>query len=165
MRHAKSAWDTGESDFNRPLNDRGERAAARMAEWLAENDLAPDRIVSSAAVRTHDTALAVMYACGVDRAMVDFEHELYLASAGAWFDVVKKQTCARLLICGHNPGLDDLVDALSADDPPLSTNGKLMTTAAVAHLSFDTHWSDISVRSGNLLSLTRPRELDGERWS
>lgn len=157
MRHAKSAWDTAETDFNRPLNSRGERAAAQMANWLADNDLAPDRIVSSAAVRTHDTAVAVMFACGVDRTKVDFEHDLYLASAGAWFDVMQKQTCSRLLICGHNPGLDDLVDALSADDPPLSSSGKLMTTAAIAHLSFEAAWPEITLRSGHLLSLTRPR--------
>lgn len=98
MRHAKSAWDSGDSDFDRPLSDRGERDAPRMAAWIAEHNLAPE--------------------------------------------------------------IDDLVDLLSADEPPLSSSGKLMTTAAVAHLRFDTPWAQIAQRSGHLMSLTRPRELN-----
>jgi len=159
MRHAKSAWDTGDTDFHRPLNGRGARDAPRMAQWIAESDLAPDAVLSSAAVRARETALAVVFECDVDRAQVEFERDLYHASASTWLDALTHQTCARLLICGHNPGLDDLVDLLSADEPQLSVTGKLMTTAAVAHLRFDTAWSEISPRTGRLVSLVRPREL------
>jgi len=159
MRHAKSDWDAGETDFNRPLNDRGVRAADRMAVWLEDEGLVPDRVVSSSAVRARATAMAVVYGCSVDRSVVEFEDGLYLADAFTWLQLLARQSCQRLLICGHNPGLDDLVDFLASTQVSLSTTGKLMTTAAIAHFQFDCDWTDITQGSGTLASLTRPRDL------
>ncbi len=52
MRHAKSAWDVSYStDFERPLNKRGRKAAPRMGEFMADRGLLPDLIVSSPAAR------------------------------------------------------------------------------------------------------------------
>lgn len=156
MRHAKSDWNTNDTDFDRPLNGRGVRAADRMAEWIEENDLVPDRIISSPAERARATAMAVVWGCGVDRAFVDFDRDLYHADAFTWLQLLTSQTTSRrLLICGHNPGLDDLVDHLAATPPPLSSSGKLMTTAAIAHFRFDCPWSDITAGSGHLVKLTR----------
>ena len=66
MRHAKSDWDVGGSDFDRPLNGRGERAAQAMAAWIIEEDLAPDRILTSPANRARTTAAVVAAACDFD---------------------------------------------------------------------------------------------------
>ena len=129
MRHAKSDWSAGETDFNRPLNARGALAAGVMADWLRDEGLVPDHIISSPAARTRATALAVMHACAVDRRSVDFDSNLYLADAYTWLQTISACGADRLLICGHNPGLDDLVDYLSATAVPLSASGKLMTTA------------------------------------
>lgn len=160
MRHAKSDWSAGETDFNRPLNDRGTQAADRMAAWLQAEQIVPDRVLSSSAVRARTTAMAVVYGCGIDRAVVDFDDDLYLADAFTWLQKLAQQTCGRLLICGHNPGLDDLVDFLVAGPVPLSDSGKLMTTAAIAHVSFDCAWGDINHATGALVTMMRPRELD-----
>lgn len=158
MRHAKSDWSTGHDDFDRPLNGRGTRAADQMAEWLVESDLVPDRVISSSAERAQRTAMAVVWTCGVDRAVVDFEDDLYHADAFTWMQTLVRQTTAeRILICGHNPGLDNLVDHLSSTPAPLSASGKLMTTAAIAHFSFECAWSELSANSGELVTLARPR--------
>ena len=159
MRHAKSDWTVGETDFNRPLNDRGVRAADKMASWLVDNDLVPDQIVSSPAVRARSTAMAVVYGCGVDRRFIEFVDELYLADAFTWLQVLAQQTADRVLVCGHNPGLDDLVDHLAAVPAELSASGKLMTTAAIAHFQFDSGWSDLGQGAGELVALVRPREI------
>ena len=38
VRHAKSSWsDSGVSDFDRPLNERGKRDAPEMADRLQKN--------------------------------------------------------------------------------------------------------------------------------
>ena len=64
----------------------------------------------------------------------------------------------RLLICGHNPGLDDLVEYVSADDLRYTDDGKLMTTAAIA--AFDIEgWHSLQPGSAQLRELMRPREL------
>jgi len=160
MRHAKSDWSVGAPDFQRPLNDRGVRAADTMAEWLLDNELCPSRILSSSAERARSTAMAVMYGCAVDRRHVDFEDRLYHATATVWIDRLAHETAPRILICGHNPTFDDLVFDLASTEVPLSTSGKLMTTAAIAHLRFAGGWDELAAGSGELVSLTRPRDLD-----
>jgi phosphohistidine phosphatase len=160
MRHAKSDWSTGGADFDRPLNSRGRSAADQMGAWLCEQQLCPGRVISSPATRARSTAMAVVSECGTDQAHVEFEDHGYLADAFTWQQILATQPAGRLLICGHNPGLDDLVDYLSSSSAPESASGKLMTTAAVAHFRVDTDWSDLSPACCALVQLVRPRELD-----
>ena len=159
MRHGKSDWSTSLPDFDRPLAERGERDARRMAEWLVENDLEPDHILTSTAVRAATTAQAVIDAFGVTDDRVHARDSLYLANAWTWLNALEEAPQGRVLLCGHNPGLDDLVEYLSADPVPLTYDGKLMTTAAIARLAFDEEWSGIGRASGQLLDLIRPRQL------
>ncbi|MFW2383590.1 MAG: SixA phosphatase family protein [Acidimicrobiales bacterium] len=161
MRHAKSDWSTHHSDFDRPLNRRGSRASEQMARWIVDQALEPDRVLSSPAVRARTTALAVAGACDLDPATVEFDDELYLADAWTWLTKLQTQDCDRLLICGHNPGLDQLVDHLSGGSAPFTDTGKLMTTAAVAHFAHGPTWSALGTADGHceLLSLTRPGDL------
>jgi phosphohistidine phosphatase len=52
LRHAKSSWkDLELQDHDRPLNKRGKQDALRMGKLLRREDLIPDLIVSSTAVR------------------------------------------------------------------------------------------------------------------
>jgi len=157
MRHAKSDWSTGLVDFARPLGRRGHRDAPRMAQWLADNDIAPDTIITSAADRALTTAGYVADHIGLNE--MDVRDELYLASAQTWLEALHEQAGDhRLLICGHNPGLDDLVDYLSDEAPEETADGKLMTTAAIAHFAID-DWAQLTHRSARLLCLMRPKEL------
>ena len=50
MRHAKSSWHHEDlTDFERPLNERGRRAAPLMGAYLGQRFGGFDRIVSSPA--------------------------------------------------------------------------------------------------------------------
>jgi len=162
MRHAKSAWDTGHADLDRPLSNRGHNAAQRMARWLEDRDLKPDRIISSSAARARDTATYVSDHFGLGD-VFDCRLGLYGAAAMAWLDLAAEQTCERLLIVGHNPGLDDLVHRL-APAAPRTADGKLMTTAAIAVFNLSGPWSSLApvslqADSVHLDELVRPREL------
>lgn len=159
MRHAKSDWTIGTSDFERPLNARGDRAADAMAAWILDEQICPDVIISSPAARTRATATAVAVACGGDPADIEFDHDLYLAGSFAWMQVLTRQTAARVLICGHNPGLDDLVESLAGGLVPLSRSGKLMSTAAVAHFRVPSDWSSLDAGGGELVQIVRPDDL------
>ena len=64
LRHAKSSWKHPElADHDRPLNKRGKRTAPRVSALLQDEDLIPDLILCSSAVRAHTTALLVAKAC------------------------------------------------------------------------------------------------------
>jgi len=162
MRHAKSDWTTELFDHERPLSARGERNAPAMAHWLLDSGYAPDRILVSSAQRTMQTAAAVSQLCGLDADAVDASDELYLAGSRTWLQAAseagKQHQPEHLLLCGHNPGLDDLVDYLANGQAPLSSNGKLRTTAAAA--VFDVaDWADESGGSWTFVEIMRPREL------
>ena len=68
MRHAKSSWDDPDvADHDRPLNKRGKKDAPRMGQWLAEQGLTPEVIVTSTAKRARKTAELVAESCGCQR--------------------------------------------------------------------------------------------------
>ena len=69
------------------------------------------------------------------------------------------ESAGRVLIAGHNPGLEMLVQTLSADPVPMPDDYKLMPTAAVARLEIPAPWRDIDGGIATLLSLTRARSL------
>jgi len=162
MRHAKSDWSTGHRDHDRPLNPRGEAAAVRMAQWLAESSYCPDHILTSSALRTRQTVAAVVAACDIDGDSVDVDAELYLASAQTWLvaasDTGVRAAPEHLMLCGHNPGFDALVDHLSDGAAPLSASGKLMTTAAVAVFEV-ADWAQLGSDTCTFVELVRPQEL------
>jgi phosphohistidine phosphatase len=76
LRHAKSSRkDPDLTDHNRPLNKRGKRDAPRMGRLLKKEDLVPDIIISSTAIRARATAEAVAKASGY-RADITFNGSL-----------------------------------------------------------------------------------------
>ena len=162
LRHAKSAWDTGaRTDFERPLSKRGRRDAPRMGRFLAGEGLVPDHVVSSPAERARQTVLAVCTELGFDEAAIRWDERVYHATTGALMDVLAESpaSASRVLIAGHNPGLEMLVQTLCRERVPMPHDYKLMPTAAVAHLEIDCPWSEIDGGVANLLSLTRPKSL------
>ncbi len=146
LRHAKSAGkeDPTLTDHERPLAPRGERACAAMAGHLAGTEV--DLVLCSTARRAVDTWEGVKG--GVRAGEVRFEDELYtfdeedlherLAALGEGPDSV--------MVVGHNPALEMLIGDLTGEDV-----GKF-PTAALAVIAPD---------DGELVSLTRPRELNG----
>ena len=162
MRHAKSDWSTSASrDFDRPLSRRGDRDAPRMGAWLAGQGLLPDMVISSPALRTKQTVTAVLEKLGLSEQEVIWEPEIYEASLDRLLDVLERYTAAAdsVLLVGHNPGLDSLVEYLS-DRRPDYRNGKLMTTAAVAVLDFGDQGISTREHSARLELLVRPKDLD-----
>ncbi|MBK8473109.1 MAG: histidine phosphatase family protein [Sphingobacteriales bacterium] len=78
IRHAKSSWDDGAiSDFDRPLNARGQHDAPRMGAWLREKGITPDLIYSSPAQRALSTARLIAHETGYSLADIITKDILY----------------------------------------------------------------------------------------
>ena len=156
LRHAKSSWKHPEtSDHDRPLNKRGKRDAPRMGRLVAARGLRPDVIVSSTAKRARWTADEVAQHSGYEGA-VQLERRLYLAHPDDIVDVVRctAGSAGRVMVVGHNPGLEDLLARLAGRSAALPT-------AAVAEVRLSIRsWRDLAVSSaGTLAGVWRPREL------
>ena len=162
MRHAKSDWHSAaQSDFERPLNTRGVKDAARMGQWLKTQDLRPHLLLASPAQRARQTVMAVIDILGVKEDEVVFEKDLYLAGRSTLVNVLRAVpgNAESVLLVAHNPGMDELVEWLALEPPPLSESGKLMTTAAIAMFSLSSEWAGLKPGSASLQQLVRPREL------
>lgn len=157
LRHAKSSWDEpGLDDHDRPLNKRGRKTAPRMGQLLRDEDLVPDVVVSSSAVRAESTAEAVAQACGYEGG-IDQRRALYLAAPSAYLRVLHDlpDKAKRALVIGHNPGMEDLLEALSG-------RARRMPTAALAVLEIDVkHWSELELDGrARCVKVWRPKEID-----
>jgi len=162
MRHAKSDWHSAaQSDFDRPLNQRGSKDAARMGQWLNKQNIAPSLIFSSPAERAKQTAVAVVEAMGLAAEQIQFNKDLYLADRATLLTILRaiQETTESVLLVAHNPGLDDLVEWLAPEPPPLSESGKLMTTAAIAIFAVPEPWAKLKRNTTRLVQLLRPKEL------
>lgn len=160
MRHGKSNWESEQSDFERPLNQRGKVDVVKIAEELKRLKIVPDRIVSSSAARAVQTTNLIKDTLGLNNKIIDWRSELYLASSKQLLSTIESQinnSCTKLMLVAHNPGLDDIVCRF-ADAPPRRTaTGKLMTTAAVAIFDVELPF-DIDKLS--LQIILRPKELN-----
>ena len=157
LRHAKSSWqDPALDDHQRPLNKRGQRDAPRMGNLIVSQQLVPDLIVSSSALRARQTAAAVALCCG-DPDLVQETDQLYLAPPSDYLSLLADLDDAhqRVLLVGHNPGISQLVEQLCGQ-----ASG--MPTAALAALTVDIDcWTLLdSTDSIQLSGYWIPRELD-----
>jgi phosphohistidine phosphatase len=162
MRHAKSDWHSAaQSDFERPLNLRGGKDAIRMGQWFEAQGLRPHLLLASSAQRARQTMLAVVDILGVKEDEVEFNKDLYLAGRSTLVNVLRavSGSAESVLLVAHNPGMDELVEWLALETPPLSESGKLMTTAAIAIFSLSGDWASLKPGSASLKQLVRPREL------
>lgn len=165
LRHAKSSWaDAGVDDFDRPLNDRGRKAARRIGEELAVRDLHFDLVLASSAARVRETIAGAgeKFAFGPD---VRFDDELYAAGEDLLLAVIRAvpEKIHSALIVGHNPGLEQVIATLTRDDPA-GHRDRVATkfpTAALAVIEFQLEqWEQIGPGSGTIVELILPRELD-----
>lgn len=157
LRHAKSSWkDTDLDDHDRPLNKRGKRDAPRMGQLLREEQLLPDLIVCSSAKRTWRTAELVAEAAGY-RGETRITGDVYEASAAKLLALIESfpDSAQRILLIGHNPGLEELLELLTGQYRPLST-------AALAQLQVPAeNWRNInSDGKAEIQQLWQPRELE-----
>ena len=105
--------------------------------------------------------LAACEPMGIGEDAIHWDERIYHASTGKLMDVLSEspKDARRVMITGHNPGLEMLVQTLCRHHVPMPDDYKLMPTAAVAHLEIDCPWSEIDGGAATLLSLTRPKSL------
>ena len=119
VRHAKSSWeDDTLSDFERPLNERGQKEALSMAQQAAMSEWRPDLIVCSTALRAQQTMRYFVSALDPD-GNVEVRHEknIYDATIASLLDIVNglPKEANRVILFGHNPGFSKLLAFLTGE--------------------------------------------------
>lgn len=168
LRHAKSDWaDARLKDHERPLNDRGQKAAPQMGAYLKSKRYKPDIILCSTARRAVET-LDLAKPAFAPETPVLFEETLYLAEPRQllerlrWLDEGEKS----VLIVGHNPGIAQFALDLSAspaneaDEAVHRRLREKYSTGALAVVKLPINaWREIKNGQGRLVDFTRPKDL------
>lgn len=166
FRHARSGWDDPAArDFDRALNACGHAGAHAMGRHLRELGIEFDQVVSSPAVRCIETLDDAWDGYG-KTLHPSWDKRVYLASAATLLDVVNgaPDSTGRLLLCGHNPGLEDLILMLVPDGADVARDlveEDGLPTAAIAELTIDARsWAEVAANSARLARYIRPGDLD-----
>jgi len=164
LRHAKSDWDDmALRDFDRGLNERGQRGAALMGRHIIEHGVRWDAILASPARRVRRT----LEASGI-QGPVHWQEAAYLADADTLIALLNRVTGdpRKLLLAGHNPGLQELILELVTSEERGRLYDQVIAkypTASFAVLELDIDdWADCGPGCGRIVHFARPRDLDPE---
>ncbi len=161
LRHGKSDWNTGVDDFHRPLKDRGKRGAQRIGVWLAQQNTVPDLIVASPAERALVTAQKTCKAMGNADEGIQRDKRIYAADIDELLAVLGDcpPDAGRVMLVGHNPGLEELLVWLASETVPEPDDGKRLPTATLARLQMPADWRVLVAGCARLESITRSGTL------
>jgi phosphohistidine phosphatase len=169
MRHAKSDWSQDElSDFGRPLNKRGRRAASVMAAYLSRQGLVPDYALVSSSVRTRETWERMSGDFSAAPPPHDLRRDLYLARPRTILEAINSlsEMYKRVLVLAHNPGIEQCAGLLAAPEQNsageaalASLRAKFPTAGAAIFRLPDTPWAEIRFGTGELLEFAAPSRL------
>jgi phosphohistidine phosphatase len=155
IRHAKSSWDEPFlNDHDRPLAERGLKDAPKMAKRLKKENIFPDAIISSDAVRAKATAIITAEQLDFPTKKIDFIKDLYHGSVSQILSEIKKtdESVKTLFLFGHNPGLNDLIWKLGGEIDNLPTAGQF-------GFKFDVKtWEEISAKNAKTWFFDYPKK-------
>ena len=155
MRHAKSDWSAGLDDHARPLNPRGRKSATALGDWLREEEIVPDEVLVSDAVRTRETLDRLKL--GMDR--VRASRDLYLAESGQILSALRSAEGDCVLLLGHNPGIG-LAAAAILEKRVKHPRFEDYPTGATLVAEIDIEkWPDLCWTTGRAVRFVVPREL------
>jgi len=158
-RHTKSNWDDPLTpDHDRPLNERGNAAAAELGEWLASRGYVPEEVLCSDALRTRKTWSGIAPALP-GTALLEIKPSLYNAGADVMLAVLRHAKAKSVMMIGHNPGIAEFA-ARVASRAPVNPEFHRYPTGATLVLEFDVeNWSQLEAASGTVLDFIVPREI------
>lgn len=156
MRHAKSSWkDDNLEDHERPLKKRGRKDAKRIAKVIHKNDLVPDLILSSSAVRSRETVDIIVKTLDYEN-KVEFSDELYMGEPQDFIEALcnLSQDLDTVMIVGHNPGLEAYLQIIDGEIESVPTAGLGYLVLAIDD------WKKISLDTmGDLIGFWKPKDL------
>jgi phosphohistidine phosphatase len=155
LRHAKSSWDNPDlSDFERPLLDKGLKKSKLMIDYLLENEITVDLIVSSPAVRALATAEIFAKALNYPIENIRKDRSIYFGDADKlyeqFFDVPRHVNA--MMLVGHNPTLTNFANEF------LEKKIDYIPTSGIVSISFDTdYWEKAGIAKRKTNFVVYPR--------
>lgn len=159
IRHAKSSWQSATlSDFERPLNERGERDAPKMGKILKEKGIIPDLIISSCAKRAQQTAKKIAKALDYNHDKIQYEDSLYHCTPEQIFQVMQwvDDSIRTIFIVAHNPGITHFCNQIS----PQFSLVNMPTCGIVGFRCEAANWIEVENATKEVILFEYPKKYD-----
>lgn len=157
VRHAKSSWDFPHlSDHERPLLEKGKKRTRLINDFLIKNKISADLIVSSHAVRAHETAKIIARAIDYPQDAIRIDRMIYHSNADRLIDQFYdlSNDFESVMLVGHNPTLTNFANHY------LEEKIEWLPTSGVVCIEFDTDkWEDISMAKYRTIFTVYPKML------
>lgn len=157
VRHAKSSWNAIDMpDEKRPLLEKGKKRSKKVIDYFHKNNINVDYIISSHAVRAHETAKILAHGLKYPVENIKIDSHIYYADGDSilnqFYDLPKRFNS--VMIVGHNPSLTDFVNLFLKS--PIDN----LPTSGVVSISFETdHWEEVPVAKRKTNFVLIPKEL------
>jgi phosphohistidine phosphatase len=157
VRHGKSSWAYPDlEDFYRPLKPRGINDAFAIGEELLQQDVFPDLILSSPAIRAMNTAIIIARKLDFPLQRIRANEGIYEASTYQLLQLIGnvENTIETLMIFGHNPSFTSLINQLQSESLyNLPTCGVFAIELPI------NAWSEVVSSKGTKLFSLFPKEV------
>lgn len=153
LRHGESAdKQIGQSDFDRTLTERGHHSITQLGLFLMSEEIIPDFILSSGAIRTKQTTQAMLEVLSVSSSAIIFDMELYLGFDLHYRDSILKicDHVNSLLVVGHNPSISSLTGIITGQ------HSKALLPGQAAYIELDLNDEKIKRLKGRLVKFIGP---------
>jgi len=160
-RHGHAKQDEVIADIDRELRDKGKRNAQRIGIWLARHHKLPDLVLASPATRARRTAEKTCKTAGLSGDTVKPDKRIYQAGVNDLLEVLRelKDKYKRVLLVGHNPSLEMLLDYLCWNKVPRRDKGGVLSPASLACLKLDVSWRKLEKATSELEQIIYPQTL------
>lgn len=158
LRHAETSRDPSiTEDRDRPLTEQGKNDAMRMGRWLRQQGIRPARVLSSPAARAGQTVRLVCEELGLGEDRIEWVDDVYEAAPADLLHLVEQSADpGGLMLVGHNPGMEGVVEALCGAVPP-TPDGKVLTAGSLARVRAPD--GDEMAGRCRLEGITRPADI------
>jgi phosphohistidine phosphatase len=156
LRHAHAeSHGLGFSDFDRPLDERGQEEAKVIAEYLRKRAVTFDFVMCSAALRAQETLEPLRPIIGTNA--IEISENFYNISEEKILGHLRQISDDRrkVLYIGHNPGIAFSILKFVKVAPHFLTEGVTPGTLTGLQFSFD-KWMDLDWGNAEIMDLFQP---------
>lgn len=156
LRHAHSEpREHTLSDFDRPLDETGQKEAEAVAQYLAKKAITFDFVMCSAALRTQETLESLRPFIGTSA--IEISENFYNNTDDQILKYLKKipDEKQKVLYIGHNPGITFAALKLTNIFPEVLKEGVTPATLIGFTLSLD-KWADLEWWKGEIIEIFQP---------
>jgi phosphohistidine phosphatase len=159
VRHAKSSWNMIDiPDEQRPLLEKGRKRTWKVIDYLHENHIKVDHIISSHAVRALETAKMLADGLKFPVENIKLDPHIYHADDESILTQLNDLPVHfnSVMIVGHNPSLTDFVNIF------LKSPIENLPTSGVVSLTFETdNWKKLATAGRKTNFILFPKEMPG----